>query len=164
MKPCQTLARGSIHPTSRGISTSLLARAVALALALLASPALLVNHASAATLTWSGAAGGAGDWSAANWVSGTPAAGDLLQFGGTTTPITNNNITADTNFIGINLTNNGSAGQTSNFTLSGNRITLGGNIATTAASAALADTISLAMILSANRTITTNTNHNLTIS
>jgi autotransporter-associated beta strand protein len=135
-------------------------------LALLASPALLVNHASAATLTWNGADGGAGDWSAANWVSGTtPAAGDLLQFGGTTTPITNNNITADTNFIGINLTNNGSAGQTSNFTLSGNRITLGGDIATTAmTSGSLTDTISLAMILSASRTITTNTNHNLTIS
>jgi autotransporter-associated beta strand protein len=134
-------------------------------LALLASPALLVNHASAATLTWNGAAGGAGDWSAANWVSGTPAADDLLQFGGTTTPITNNNITADTNFIGINLTNNGSAGQTSNFTLSGNRITLGGDIATTAmTSGSLTDTISLAMILSASRTITTNTNHNLTIS
>ncbi|MEY4242842.1 MAG: hypothetical protein RLZZ245_427 [Verrucomicrobiota bacterium] len=128
-----------------------------------AALALLVNQATA--ITWNGLAGAPGNWSVANWVSGTPVAGDLLQFEGVTTTTTNNDLTADTSFLGINLTNNGSVGQTSAFTLAGNQITLGGNIVTTAVTGtALTDTISLAMVLDGNRTITANTLHNLTAS
>ena len=131
-----------------------------------AALALLANQATALTITWNGAAGVPGNWSAANWGSGTPVAGDLLQFGGVTTTTTNNDLTADTSFLGIDLTNNGTAGtQDQSFTLAGARITLGGNITTTAVTGtALSDTISLAMVLDANRTITAATSHNLAIS
>jgi autotransporter-associated beta strand protein len=47
---------------------------------------------------------------------------------------------------------------------SGFSITLGGDITTTAASSLIADTIALDIILDADRTITTNTDHDLTIS
>lgn len=117
------------------------------------------SSARAANATWTG--GGANNtWTApTNWGGAAPVAGDSLIFSGTTRNTPNNNFTSNTSFGGISFTNN-TTGQT--FTLSGNQITLGGDISTaTVATGSITDTISLAMILSGNRTITTNTNHNL---
>jgi len=117
------------------------------------------SSARAANATWTG--GGANNtWTApTNWGGAAPVAGDPLIFSGTTRTTPNNNFTSNTSFGGISFTNN-TTGQT--FTLSGNQITLGGDIFTaTVATGSITDTISLAMILSGNRTITTNTNHNL---
>jgi len=132
---------------------------------------LLTTHAPAATLLWNG--GGADDnWSTAlNWSSVAFTAGDSLQFGGSTrlTPV--NNLAADTLIGGIQFLNNTNP-TISAFTLSGNRITLGGDITTDAVTggafnATITDIINLDMVLSASRTITTNNNgdktHNLTI-
>ncbi len=132
---------------------------------------LITTQAPAATLVWNG--GGANDnWSTAlNWGGVAFTAGDSLQFGGNTrlTPV--NNLAADTLIGGIQFLNNTNA-SISAFTLSGNRITLGGDITTdavagTSFNATITDVISLDMVLSASRTITTNNNgdktHNLTI-
>ena len=109
----------------------------------------VLPSAHAATATWTGL-GSTGNWTDSNWTGGNgtggiPAASDLLTFNGTTQTTTNNNFAANTTFGTINFTNNGSAGQTGNFTLNGNAITLGGNIATAnaASGVALTDTINL---------------------
>ena len=107
--------------------------------------AVCVSSLHAQTATWTG--GGVDDnWtSGANWAGGTPpTAGNALGFGGTTrlTPV--NNLTADTSFAGI--TFDAGAGP---FTLSGNRITLGGNVVNNDDDL---QTIDLALILSATRT------------
>jgi autotransporter-associated beta strand protein len=125
----------------------------------------------AATLVWNG--GGADDnWSTAgNWTGVAFTAGDILQFGGSTRLSTVNNLAADTLVGGIDFTNNTLA-STAAFTLSGNRITLGGNITTvavagTAFNATINDQINLDLLLNGTRTITVNNNgdktHNLTI-
>ncbi|MFM2165790.1 MAG: hypothetical protein RIS79_161, partial [Verrucomicrobiota bacterium] len=124
-----------------------------------------------ATLVWNG--GGADDnWSTAgNWTGVAFTAGDILQFGGGTrlTPV--NNLAADTLVGGIDFTNN-TLTSTAAFTLSGSRITLGGNITTLAAAstsfnATINDQINLDLLLNGTRTITVNNNgdktHNLTI-
>jgi fibronectin-binding autotransporter adhesin len=142
-----------------------LATAFKTALALAAVPL-----AQAAQLTWSGS-GGNGDWStSANWAGTAPTGSDALIFTGNTNLITNNDIVGlapvngSTPVAAIAFTN------TSNvtggaFTLAGNAITLGGAITTTAmTTGTLVDTISLQLNLSALRTITTATNHGLTIS
>ena len=124
-----------------------------------------------AVLVWNG--GGADDnWSSAlNWTGMGFTAGDTLQFGGSTrlTPV--NNLAADTVVGGLEFTNNTFA-STSAFTLSGNRITLGGNITTTAIAGGtfnvtINDQINFDLLLDATRTITVGNNadktHNLTI-
>lgn len=126
----------------------------------------------AATLLWNG--GGADDnWSTtANWTGVAFTAGDLLQFGGGTRLAAVNNLAADTLVGGIDFTNNLNP-NLSAFTLSGSRITLGGNITTSAAAgtvfnATINDQINLDLLLNGTRTITVNNNgdktHNLTIS
>ena len=150
---------------------------LAAALVITVSPSAM-----AATVTWDGGAGTNAWATGDNW-TGTPdntapVADDTLAFGGNVQVSTNNGLTADTSFAAINFTNDYSSGTTqAAFTLAGNRITLGGNITTSAAAQAsgaaktITDTISLNMILSDNRTITTNTagagvtllNHNLNI-
>ena len=74
--------------------------------------------------TWDGG-GGDGNWTtAANWAGDiAPIAGDLLQFGGTTNLLTNNNFATNTLFGGVDFL----AGAGS-FTLGGNAMLLGGNI------------------------------------
>ncbi|GEP46162.1 beta strand repeat-containing protein [Brevifollis gellanilyticus] len=124
-----------------------------------------------ANLTWNG--GGANDnWSSAlNWSGTAFTAGDTLQFSGSTrlTPV--NDLAADTVVGSIDFLNNTLA-STAAFSLSGNRITLGGNITTTAVTggtfnASITDQINLDMVLNATRSITVNNNadktHNLTI-
>lgn len=107
------------------------------------APMLLSTSSMAAV--WNG--GGADDnWSnGLNWGGTAPVPGDALFFDGATrlTPV--NNILADSSFSGITF-NSGAAA----FTLSGNRITLGGNV--TNSSSAL-QTINLDMILGSTRTI-----------
>ena len=124
---------------------------------------LTISSASAGQI-WDGT-GVDDNWNtAANWDSDAlPTFTNVITFTGNTRNSAVNNLTADSIIGGINLTNDGSAGLTNAFTLSGNRITLGGNIVTTASSSAITDIISLNMILDANRTITTNANHNLSI-
>ena len=112
--------------------------------------------------TWSGNATDT-NWSAsANWGGTAPVAGSGLIFSGTTRSANVNNFAADTLIAAIAFTNN-TTGQA--FSLSGNRITLGGDITTaTVASGSITDTVALAMILDGSRTITANALHHLTLS
>lgn len=87
-----------------------------------------------------------------------------ITFVGETRTSTLNSLTADTIVAGINFTNDGSTGKTAAFSLTQNRLTLGGNIVTTASSSTITDSIGLDMILNAARSINTGANHNLTIS
>ena len=116
----------------------------------------------AATLVWNG--GGADDnWSTAgNWTGVAFTAGDILQFGGSTRLATVNNLAADSLVGGIDFTNNTFANTTA-LTLSGSRITLGGNISTVAVTgggfnATINDQIDLDLLLNGTRTITVNNN------
>ncbi|MES2598695.1 MAG: autotransporter-associated beta strand repeat-containing protein [Verrucomicrobiota bacterium] len=122
-------------------------------------------------LIWNG--GGATDnWSSAlNWSGVSFTAGDTLQFGGSTRLTPANDLAVDTVVGGIDFTND-TFPNTSAFTLTGNRIILGGNITTAAITggafnAAITDQINLDMVLNATRTITLNNSadkiHNLTI-
>jgi autotransporter-associated beta strand protein len=113
---------------------------------------------------WDG--GGADtNWSTlANWnPDGLPATDGsaILTFSGTTRTNNYNNFATNTSFAGLNFLNT-TAGQS--FTLSGNPITLGGNIVTTVAGGTINDSSSIPMILNGDRTIIANTNHNLTLS
>ena len=120
-----------------------------LALVLAALPA------AAATATWTGGGADANWLTGANWsggsgTSGAAAANDILSFAGTTQTSPVNNFTADTSFGGINLPNT-TAGQS--FSLSGNRILLGGNMTTTASSGAgITDTIANDLLINAAAT------------
>lgn len=141
--------------------------------------ALLATSNSRAGQTWDGG-GGDNNWNTTNnWDLNVLATfTSPINFQGNTRNTAVNNLTADTTVIGgINFVNNGTTINSDNisrvnaFTLSGNRITLGGNITTTAnlTGSTITDTISLAMILNGNRTITTNQfsstlRHNLTVS
>ena len=129
---------------------------------------------------WDGGSSASNNWNtASNW-DGTTVNPDgtgvlasftgNLSFGGNTQTSTNNDV-AGASPTTINFTNNGSAGKTSAFTLAGNDITLGGGITTTAntTGSTFTDSISLNMVLTGNRTITTNqlsntVQHNLSIS
>ena len=117
------------------------------------------------TTTWTGSGTDTNWGSAANWGGNAPVAGNRLAFAGATQLANVNNLAADTAFAGINFTND--PGVTAgNFTLSGNRLTLGGDIVTTgnATTGNNAATLSLALVLNGNRTLTANTKHTLTLS
>ena len=131
-------------------------------LALASSSLLAISQAHAGQI-WDGSSGTDSNWNtAANWDGDVlPTFTSPITFTGNTRNGAVNNLTADTIIGGINLTNDGTSGKTNAFTLSGARLTLGGDITTTAS--AITDTISLNMILDGNRAITTNTNHSLTI-
>lgn len=126
----------------------------------------LVLSAQSATFTWDGG-GGDNNWTTAvNWNGDVAPAGDgssVLAFTGETRPTPANTFAADTVFAGINLLNDRSSGKTAAFTLSGNRIVLGGNIVSTSASSSLTDTVSLPLVLNGSRTLTANSNHHLTL-
>jgi len=128
---------------------------------------LLVTSLQAATFTWNGA-GTDNNWQTdANWNGGSKPSSDgsaALAFSGGTRTAAANNFDADTGFAGINLLNDASSGKTAAFTLSGNRVTLGGNIVSTTSSAAITDTLSLPLLLNGTRTFTQNNNHHLAIS
>jgi autotransporter-associated beta strand protein len=127
---------------------------------LTAGSSLLAISSASAGQIWDGTGANTNWDTLANWDGDTlPDFASAITFAGTTRPTNVNNLAADTTIGGINFTNTSGT-----FSISGAKITLGGNIVTTAAGAAMTDAISLAMILDGNRTITTNTNHNLTLS
>ena len=113
---------------------------------------------------WDGG-GGNDNWDLpANWDEDSlPEFNNALSFEGASRLTPFNNLTAGTVIGGINFTNDGSSGKTSAFNLSGNAVTLVGDITTTAASSLISDTIALDMLLDADRTVTTNTDHGLMI-
>jgi len=113
----------------------------------LAVVGLLSPSASAATKTWNGNAAPDAHWSvAANW-NAAVSGGDTLIFSGLTNLSAVNDFTPGTSFGG--LTFDAGAGA---FTLSGNQITLGGNIINNSTAT---QTVGIDMILSAARTVTT---------
>ncbi|MEY3897308.1 MAG: hypothetical protein RLZZ214_2829 [Verrucomicrobiota bacterium] len=117
------------------------------------------------TTIWTGGGTDTNWGTAANWGGTAPVAGNRLAFAGTTRVANVNNVAADTAVAGLNFTND--PGVTAgNFALSGNRIILGGDIVTTgnATTGNNLATLSLALVLSGNRTLTANTKHPLTIS
>jgi autotransporter-associated beta strand protein len=122
---------------------------------------LAAQHTHAGNI-WDGG-GPNSNWSnTANWDDNAlPVYANGLTFAGGVRLDPNNNMgTVDLSVGGINFTNDTSGA----FSISGLRITLTGDITTATASSALTDTISLPMILNGNRTFTTNSNHNLTVS
>ena len=96
------------------------ANAVGLAGVVLLAPALLLS----ATRTWNGADGD-GNWMTSdNWDgTGAPAANDVLHFGGAVGVSNQNDFPEDTSFAGLTFLPGASA-----FTLSGNRVVLGGDV------------------------------------
>lgn len=98
----------------------------------------------AATLTWTGG-GTDNNWTTANnFGAATIAAGDYLQFNGSTRLTSNNNLAANTNIIGLSFLSGAGS-----FVLTGNTILLGGDVIT--AGATNLQTINLGLNLSANR-------------
>ncbi len=128
---------------------------------------LFAAGAHATTFTWDG--GGTDSlWKTpANWNTDTTPDSDgtaVLSFAGATRAVTTNDFTADTLFAGMTFANTTSSGLAA-FTLTGNRLVLGGNITTLqATSGTLNDTIALNLLLNASRTVIVNAAHNLTIS
>ena len=127
----------------------------------------LVVTLHAGTFVWDG--GGAdNNWSAAaNWSTDIAPGTDgtaALSFSGATRTAAANDFAANTVFAGLSFLNDASSGKTSAFTLSGNPITLGGNVVSTTASSAITDTLSLPLLLNGMQTFTLNNNHHLTVS
>ncbi len=119
----------------------------------------LATTASAADLTWDGG-GASGNWSdTTNWGGNTLVSGNSIAFSGNTiNNITVNDLVAGTTITGIEFLNDGNVtdGNTAEFTLSGNSITLDGNITLadiTAANTTLTDQITLNIALASNTII-----------
>ena len=158
--PTKTRQKNSKQNRMKNTAQTLLSSIRSKILPGLASVALLATLPSAHAQTWDGG-GGNNSWTTgANWVGDTaPVANAILTFAGTTQLSNNNTFTAATQFNGINFTNTTSA---QNFRLDGNSITLGGNIVTTAVgTGSITDAINTSLILNADRTIDTATNHNI---
>ncbi len=118
---------------------------------------LVCLQAPGAVFTWDGGGGDSNWLTPANWnPDGAPAADGTssLIFAGNARTAAANNFTADTLFTGITFANNNTTGKTAGFTLSGNRITLGGNVVTTLpeVTGTLTATISHNMLLNNTRT------------
>ena len=104
------------------------------------------------------------NWSTnTNWLTDlTPVALEKLIFTGTANSATNNDLTAGTEFNGISFAN---TADTESFSLSGNSITLGGNITqSSAATGSIIDTISLDLELNGDRVVQSGAGHDLEIS
>ena len=128
----------------------------------------------AAPFTWDGG-GTNSNWKTGdNWSSNVAPTNDgssTLIFSGNTRTSPINNFDADTIFAAITFANDFSTGKTAAFSLSGNRITLGGDVTATLPTidGTITDQISLPILLSGGtRTFTANLSlskiHNLTIS
>ncbi len=141
--------------------------------ALMLSLALGAPSALRAAFLWDGG-GSDNDWlTGANWSPDGAPAGDgsaSLTFSGNTRTATTNDFTANTGFAAISFSNDNTSGKTNAFSVSGNRITLGGNVANTLPTLAgtITDTLAVDMILSGTRTFTANSSstfiHNLIVS
>ena len=136
-------------------------------LAQIALAVLAIASAHAANFTWTGGAGN-GTWSVgANW-GGTAPTGvstDNMTFTGNTQTSTVNDLTANATFGTISFTNNNTVGSAAAFNLSGNAITLGGDITATTSTTVIADTIANDLVLSSNatRTVTAAGNHTIAL-
>ncbi len=128
----------SVNPSSKRRARAVYALSAA---ALLASSQLT----QAADRTWNGG-GPNNSWTTAlNWIGGVaPVAGDSLTFDGFVTS-NNNNLAANTSITGITFASTAGV-----FTLSGNAITLSGNVTDNAP--LLNETIGLGLVLDATRT------------
>jgi fibronectin-binding autotransporter adhesin len=114
---------------------------------------MATSSLSAATVTWSGATNG--NWNdAGNWDT-LPVAGDDLHFFGSANLATTNDFPVDISFNSITFDSGAGA-----FTLSGNRITLAGNITNNDDDL---QTINLAMIVNGATTINTAFTGNITL-
>jgi fibronectin-binding autotransporter adhesin len=116
--------------------------------------------------TWSGSAANT-NWSqSANWSTLPTTSGTWgLVFGGTTGTTNSNNI-GTIAIDAISFTNNGTAGKTSSFTLSGSTLALSNaTIVTTATTAgsALSDTVTNALTLTGSNSITLGSGHSLSL-
>jgi len=123
--------------------------------------------------TWTGLGFGGDNWTFPNnWDGGeVPDYGTAITFAGDTRNTPVNDRPDNSTVNGINFTNDGSTNKTNAFTLTGNSITLGGNIFTTqnTEGSTIEDEISMDMILNGTRTINTahqnsSVQHNLLIS
>ena len=113
--------------------------------------------------TWTGG-GGSGNWStSSNWSTIPTTSGTWnLVFGGVTQTTSTNTIGTIT--LGtMSFTNNGSAGQTGTFILSGSTLALNNSAITTAAGGAAGDTVGNALTLSGSSTVTLNNGHHLSL-
>jgi fibronectin-binding autotransporter adhesin len=118
--------------------------------------------------TWTGGAGN-GTWSiASNWSTLPTTAGTWnLFFGGTNQTTTTNNI-GTINLSGLSFTNNGSAGQTATFTLSGSTLAFSNATITTTATSggslgASGDVIANALSITGSNTVTLGAGHNMSL-
>ncbi len=118
------------------------------------SLSILAQHTFAATRTWTGAGGNANMTTAGNWGGTAPVAGDVLIFPANITNRTvTNDFTAATSFASI--TFSGATTAASAYTITGNSITLAGNITdSTTGNFSAGNTINLPIILSATTTVT----------
>ncbi len=116
--------------------------------------------------TWSGGAGDANWSNSANWSTLPTTSGTWgLVFGGTTRTTNSNNI-GTIAIDALSFTNNGTAGKTANFTLSGSTLALtSATIVTTATTAgsALEDFVANALTLTGSNTITLGSGHSLSL-
>ena len=141
----------------------------------IAALAMIVSSSGAeaqSTATWNGGAA-SGDWSnSTNWLLGvrpTTSGSWALVFGGTTQTTGTNTIGTVTD-SSISFTNDGSAGQTGLFTLSGSTLALSSaSITTTAVTgggslSSAGDSITNAMTLTGANTVTLGASHNLSLS
>jgi autotransporter-associated beta strand protein len=132
------------------------------------SPISSVASVMAAPITtWSGSAGN-GNWSSAgNWSTLPTTSGTWgLVFGGTSQTSATNNI-GTIQIDSLSFTNNGTAGKTASFTLSGSTLALSNaTIVTTATTAgsALSDTVANALTLTGSNSITLGSGHSLSLS
>jgi autotransporter-associated beta strand protein len=134
----------------------------------LSGSSLLAISSTHAGQTWDGTGADNNITTPENWNDDLVANfGSAITFAGNVRNAVFNDRAAASSFNAISFTNNGTTGRTNAFTLTGNSITLGSNISTTAVTTgpAITDVIDVDIILSGNnRTFTTNTDHNLTIS
>ena len=121
-----------------------------------------ITSSALAQSIWNGGGAPDSNWTTGgNWGGIAPVAGNTLTFTGTVNTSTNNDFAADTVFSGITFDNASTAGE---FTLAGNRITLGGDIVTTGAVGDPDHLISLDLVLDGDRLITAGNRNNLTFS
>jgi fibronectin-binding autotransporter adhesin len=135
-------------------------------LGLAASVLFGTSYAQAGTLSsWRGTTSTA--WgTSTNWTTAVTNSGTYsLVFGGTTRTTTNNDI-GTVSIDSLSFTNNGSAGRTSAFTLSGSNLQIvNAAVATTASiGGAITDVISAPVEIVGSSTFTLGTNHNMTLS
>ncbi|WP_395748863.1 beta strand repeat-containing protein [Prosthecobacter sp.] len=129
---------------------------LALSLASLSAPAATLTWLGDVNTSWAGGSSGVNtNWNSSNTL---PANGDSLVFDLTTAGVANLSNTNDLTGLTLGGTNAlnfaNDAGTNTGFTLTGNAVTLGGNITSTGTTGTHTHTLSLGLILSGTRTVT----------